>query len=131
MGVRHVRIAETSEKSENLSLPASSGVAACNGRFLSRTFFAVDCAGLRRLCEARLPNRRPANRETLGAVQVCSNLFRLFNRCGFHARHPARIGINGETSDVLQTFGSVGNSRSGAGLNRTNEIKRRILNDKN
>lgn len=107
------------KKSENLPLLASGGVAACNGRFLSRTFFAADCACLRWLGEARLPNRRPAHREMLGSVPIRSNLFGLFNRCGFHARYPARIGINGETSDVLQGFGPVGNGGSGAGLTAT------------
>ena len=116
MGAQHVRIAATSKKSENLPLLASGGVAACDGRFLSRTFFAADCACLRWLGEARLPNHRPADHETLGSVPIRSNLFGLFYRCGFHARHPSRIGINGETSDVLQDFGPMGNGGSGAGL---------------
>ena len=46
-GVRHVCIATMPKKTENLPLLASGGVAACDGRFLSRAFFAADCAGLR------------------------------------------------------------------------------------
>ena len=80
-GVRHVCIATMPKKTENLPLLASGGVAACDGRFLSRPFFAADCACLRWLGEARLPNRRPAHRETLGSVPIRSNLFGLFHRC--------------------------------------------------
>ena len=129
-GVLHVRIAATPKKSENLPLLPSDGVGACNGRLLSLAFCAADRACLCRLYEARLPNRRPANCETLDSVSICSNLFGLFDCRGCHARHPAWIGINGKTSDVLQTFSAVGNSGSGAGLNRTNRLKRRILDVK-
>lgn len=130
MGVRHVCIAATPEKSANLPLLPSDGVGACNGRFLSRAFHTTDLAGLCRRCEARLPNRRPANYETLDSLPIRSNLFGLFDRRGFHARHPAWVGINGKTSDVLQTFSAVGNSGFGARLNRTNGLKKRILDAK-